>query len=182
MTALVVYGDFNCPFSALASARAEEVERRGAATVEWRGVEHDTGIPPDGSEVEGDLEVMLTAELDQVRGLLRPGETDRLALPRRQVNTAAAIRRYAGTPPAGRAALRHALFAAHWERGEAIDDDALLDGLGAGPPDASTVADWRSAWQSATKPIVPVLVLPDGYASRGLGALARLAKMIDGGT
>ena len=39
---------------------------------------------------------------------------------------------------------------------------------------------WRAAWQAATEPIVPVLVLADGYVSRGLGALARLAKLLEG--
>lgn len=38
--------------------------------------------------------------------------------------------------------------------------------------------EWRAAWQAATDPIVPVLVLPDGYVSRGLGALARLAGLL----
>ena len=30
------------------------------------------------------------------------------------------------------------------------------------------------------EPIVPVLVLPDGYVSRKLGALARLATLLEG--
>ena len=40
MIDLVVYGDFNCPFSALASARVEYLERHGFAAVDWRAVEH----------------------------------------------------------------------------------------------------------------------------------------------
>ncbi len=41
-------------------------------------------------------------------------------------------------------------------------------------------AQWRAAWQSLPQQLVPVMVLPDGYVSRGLGALARLAEAIGG--
>jgi hypothetical protein len=179
MSGYVVYGDFNCPFSALASARVSELERRGTATLEWRAVEHDTEIPSGGTVVEGVLADGLLAELAQIRGLLRPDETDRLRLPARQVNTALVVRRYAGTAPASRPAVREALFAAHWQHGEQIDDARVLDRLGAGPADVEGADAWRTAWHEATEPIVPVLVLPDGYVSRGLGALSRLGAMLD---
>ena len=179
MIELVVYGDFNCPFSALASSRAHELERRGLATVRWRAVEHETRIPPQGLEITGDLREMLTDELAQINGLLRPGEPERHHLPVRQVNTGLATQRYAGTPEKRRRSLRPELFATHWERDERIDDDAVLDRLGAGPADVEKADQWRVAWQEATKPMVPVLVLPDGYVSRGLGALTRLAAMLD---
>jgi hypothetical protein len=42
---LAVYGDFNCPFSALATARATVLEARGLAVIEGRAVEHDPAIP-----------------------------------------------------------------------------------------------------------------------------------------
>ena len=45
---LVVYGDFNCPFSALASARVAVLEDRGLAEIDWRGVEHAPEIPAAG--------------------------------------------------------------------------------------------------------------------------------------
>jgi predicted DsbA family dithiol-disulfide isomerase len=179
VTVLVVYGDFNCPFSALASARAAELERRGTATFEWRAVEHDPRIPPRGVPVVGEIAEQLRAELDQIRGLLRPGEPDRLRLPTRQVNTAMATSRFAGTGSTAGAAVREAVFAAHWERSEAIDDELTLDRLGLGHADVATTDAWRSSWHQATSPIVPVLVLPDGYVSRGLGALTRLGSMLD---
>jgi predicted DsbA family dithiol-disulfide isomerase len=180
MNELIVYGDFNCPFSALASARAGELEEHGVATVEWRAVEHDTDIPAEGAEMVDELAEKFRDELAQVREFLRAGEPDRLRLPPRQVNTSLAIRRYAGTPEGDRPAVRHAIFAAHWQQDERIDDPSLLDRLGAGRADAATAQQWRSAWQAATDPIVPVLVLPDGYVSRGLGALRRLGAMLDG--
>jgi len=43
MTA-VVYGDFNCPYSYLASQRADLLSRAGALMVDWRAVEHDRGL------------------------------------------------------------------------------------------------------------------------------------------
>jgi hypothetical protein len=121
---------------------------------------------------------MLTDELAQIRGLLVRGEPDRLQLPIRQVNTRLAITRYAGTPNESRPELRHEIFASHWQRAERIDDAAVLDDLGAGPANNVVAEEWRAAWQAATDPIVPVLVLPDGYVSRGLGALARLAGLL----
>ncbi|MBK9559924.1 MAG: hypothetical protein IPO44_10330 [Candidatus Microthrix sp.] len=122
MIELTAYGDFNCPFSALASARLGELERRGVASGEWRAVEHDTRIPPAGLDVSGDLADMLTSELDRIRDLLAPGEPDRLRLPVRQVSTALATRRYAGTPAGSRPAVRQGIFDAHWQRGGGIDD------------------------------------------------------------
>jgi hypothetical protein len=184
---LVVYGDFNCPFSALASARTSELERRGLAQVEWRAVEHDTSIPERGLDVDGSRADGFRDELDQIRGLLVDGEPDRLRVPRRQVNTRLATERFAGTPAAARPSTRQELFAAHWERGDDIGDPEVLDRLGEGPADASLAAQWREGWLAATTsgkgsgPIVPALVLPDGYVSRGLGALARLAGFLEPG-
>jgi predicted DsbA family dithiol-disulfide isomerase len=180
MSDLVLYGDFNCPFSALASSRAAELERGGVATVDWRAVEHDSGLPRHGAEVNGDLADMLRGELAQINDLLRPGEPRRSRLPVRQVNTALATERFAGTAVEARLSVRQEIFAAHWERAERIDDQAVLDRLGAGPVDPTLAAKWRHGWLAAKNPIVPVLVLPDGYISRGLGALSRLAAMLDG--
>ena len=178
MIDLVVYGDFNCPFSALASGRVDELERRGIATVEWRAVEHDREIPAAGVEVSGEVAQMLNEELAQIRGLLVDGEADRLRLPIRQVNTGLAIARYAGTPNESRPEIRHKIFASHWQRAKRIDDATVLDDLGAGPANNTVAEQWRAAWQAATDPMVPVLVLPDGYVSRGLGALSRLAGLL----
>ena len=40
---VIVYGDFNCPYSYLASQRADRVIREGMARIAWRAVEHDPG-------------------------------------------------------------------------------------------------------------------------------------------
>ena len=41
---LIIYGDFNCPHSYLAGQRADLLSRSGAASVDWRTVEHDRGL------------------------------------------------------------------------------------------------------------------------------------------
>ncbi len=178
MDHLIIYGDFNCPFSALASQRAVELVERSRATVEWRAVEHDPTIPLEGAVVEGELAAGFRQELDQVRSLLRQSEPDRLRPPPRQVNTRQATIRYAGTAIERRPEVRQALFAAHWSLGDAIDDDEVLDRLGTGAPNATTAEAWALDWRRTYAVTVPLLVLPDGYRSRGLGALERLATML----
>lgn len=177
MIDLVVYGDFNCPFSALASERVDELERRGIATVEWRAVEHDRGIPAAGVEISGDVAQMLTDELAQIRGCstaVSPiGCNSQSA--RSTPGLPSLVMRALRTNPVPSFATRSSPRTGNAER---IDDAVVLDDLGAGPANNVVAEEWRAAWQAATDPIVPVLVLPDGYVSRGLGALARLAGLL----
>ena len=63
MTRLTIYGDFNCPFSALASVRADVLLAAGAYEIDWRAVQHDTAIPTAGEPVEGDTAAGLAAEV-----------------------------------------------------------------------------------------------------------------------
>ncbi len=46
---VIVYGDFNCPYSYLASQRADLIACGGVAAVDWRAVEHDRGPSLTGS-------------------------------------------------------------------------------------------------------------------------------------
>lgn len=177
---LRIYGDFNCPFSRLASRRAARLEATGSASVEWRAVEHDPAIPPAGEPMTTELAAEIERELDQVRGLLRPGESVELTLPPRRPNTAQATAAYAACPEEQRRAVREALFDALWAQGLDIGDTEVLAGLGLVGSDDGLAATWRAEWLGLERPIVPVMVLPDGRVSRGLGALQRLADFLDG--
>lgn len=174
---LVVFGDFNCPFSALASRRGGALEEAGRVTVDWRAVEHDGAIPAAGKKLRGLDADDLDAELEQVRSLLLPGESLPLRRPPLRANTAAATAGYAAAAPAQRPALRAELFRRYWERGENLGDPAVLAAAGVQDGDASTAAAWRDEWRAAGPPVVPLLVLPGGELRRGLDALAHLAGL-----
>jgi hypothetical protein len=45
---VIVYADFNCVYSYLASQRADRLTREGTAEVDWRGVEHLPRLPVTG--------------------------------------------------------------------------------------------------------------------------------------
>lgn len=171
---LVVFGDFNCPFSALASTRAATLERQGLAEIDWRGVEHDPTIAVAGEVVTPARQKDFEQELDQVRGLLRAGEPDRLRVPQLRANTRLATEAYATAAPDERSEVRERLFAAYWSVGLDLNDPGIVEAIAGDKRDDTTVRRWQHQWQALPQPIVPALVLPDGYASRGIGALARL--------
>ena len=177
---LLLYGDFNCPFSALASARVGNLERRGIAKVEWRAVQHDTTIPPSGELIPDSRRRDFTRELDQIRSLLVEGEPDRLRLPERRANTQLANEAYATAPLPLRAAVREEFFSAYWADGSDLNDERVVDRIAGRLRDSHTAEGWRRQWMALPRPTVPTMVLPDGYISRGLGALARLALLLEG--
>src|SRR6478672_5342273 len=114
---LVIYGDFNCPFSALASSRSARLEQAGTAQVEWRAVAHDLEIPAQGEPVEQANARAYHAELEQVRGLLLPDESLTLRVPAVRSSTVVSTAAYAATKPRSRAQVRIELFRAYWEQG-----------------------------------------------------------------
>lgn len=176
---LVIYGDFNCPYSCLASARVDGLLERGLAEVEWRAVEHDPSIPAPSEVADGDVGALLAREVAEVRGLLRTAEVFPISPPPVHPNTATAVAAFADASPATSNGLRRRLFAALWFDGRDLGDpdvvEALRGELVRRPVPVAT--DWREAWLGLERPMVPMLVLPDGYVSRGLGALARLADL-----
>lgn len=176
---LVMYGDFNCPYSALASRRAATLERRGELAVDWRSVEHDPSIPLDGELMTGRSRQGVERELRQIRELLTEGEPDVLRVPPKRVNTSLVTRAYAAKPPLVRAVLREQVFATYWQDGEDLTDPAVVLRLCGDGDDPLIAARWRGEWLALPRPIVPVLVMPDGYVSRGLGALDRLARFAE---
>jgi 2-hydroxychromene-2-carboxylate isomerase len=174
---LTIYGDFNCPFSALASVRADVLIAAGGYEVEWRAVQHDTAIPIAGEPVGGDTFSELNAEVAKIRELSADDVHLGLTVPPIRSNTAAASAAFAA---AGEEAdqLRRVLFAAVWADGCNVGDPAQLDRLGAADRDDAVAGRWQAEFEALPKPITPSLVLPDLYVSRGLGALARLADLV----
>ena len=159
---LVVYGDFNCPYSALASARAARLEESGVE-VDWRAVEHDAAMPPEGVEVAGKVRQALERELDEIRGVLTDDEEDHLGLPDHRPNTARVTAGYAAASPADRPDLRRALFAAVWQQG---DPDRVAQ-IGSGDTESVTAAGWRRGMAGTT---------PTGRAHAGGGRRPRFAR------
>jgi 2-hydroxychromene-2-carboxylate isomerase len=113
---VIVYGDFNCPYSFLASQRVDALALGGVQGVEWRAVEHDpamslVGVPsgPDAKRWED--------ELAEVASLALPAERPPGGVPQQISNTSAAVAAYAEAVSDGVAGqLRRELFAEVWLR------------------------------------------------------------------
>ena len=179
---LTIFGDFSCPFSALASHRAAALEEAGRAIIEWRGVQHLPDQPVAGLVVNGELASMFEREVGQITSLLTPTEDFPLRVPPVQPNTGLATAALAAAPASERAGLRQRVFEAFWLAGADIGDPEVLTELGAPPPAASppVVQEWQTQWESFDRRMVPMLQMPDGTLSRGLGALSRLADLVEG--
>jgi hypothetical protein len=116
MMKVIVYGDFNCPYSYLASQRADLLDRAGVA-VDWRAVEHDRGLPVTGSRSDSDRDAW-DRELAEVASLAQPGEQVPAGPPVLTSNTQAAVAAYAEAVSDGVAdELRRRLFRAIWVQG-----------------------------------------------------------------
>ncbi len=117
---LIIYGDFNCPYSYLASQRADRLARAGTVQAEWRAVEHDQGLPVTGTRSEADRAAW-ESELAEVAALALPGEHAPQAPPPVVSNTGAAVAAYAEAVTDGVAdELRRRLFRAIWADGRHI--------------------------------------------------------------
>ncbi|MFC7279161.1 DsbA family protein [Paractinoplanes rhizophilus] len=113
---LIVYGDFNCPYSYLASQRADALRRRGHR-VDWCAVEHDPRLSMTGTPSVADAD-RWRRELAEVGALALPGEHAPINVPALISNTYAATSAYAESLTDGVAdRLRRDLFDAIWVRG-----------------------------------------------------------------
>jgi hypothetical protein len=99
-TRLMIYGDFNCPFSALASVRADRLLDAGAHEINWRVIQHDTSIPAMGEPVVGDTASALVGEVETVLDLGVHDIQLHLVVPSVRSNAAASCDAFAaaGTP------------------------------------------------------------------------------------
>ena len=173
---LIIYGDFNCPFSALASARADVLLAAGSHQIEWRAIQHDETIAATGEPLVGDTSAELEAETATVRSLSEPdlglrsrsrpsAPTPPLPPPRSrpQEPTRTSSADGSSRPCGPRAAIS--------ETPRSFIGSKLTAAT-TPPPHGG-----RPTRPRCPRPITPTLVLPDGYVSRGLGALARLADL-----
>ena len=111
---LIVYGDFNCPYSYLASQRVDELARLGRADVEWRAVERDPALALTGTPSSLDPE-RWQRELDELALLAEDDERAPGAAPSVISNTGAAVAAYAEAVTDGvQDDLRRSLFSEIW--------------------------------------------------------------------
>ena len=184
---VVIYGDFNCPFSAVADSRSARLAADGLVRVDWRCVEHDPTIGPNETPLTADQRTAFDAELAQISDLLDDHELNRFRTPSRRLNTRDLNLLYASVPPSVRPALRSALFRAYWIDDLDLTDDAVVATISESlinsaqddeplPNGGRLAAAWQREWAAMDRAVVPTMVLPDGYVSRGLGALTRLSN------
>ena len=170
---LIVYGDFNCPYSYLASQRVDELARLGQAEVEWRAVEHDpalalTGTPSglDPERWQRELaELALIADEDEQAPGVAPSVIS---------NTGAAVAAYAEAVTDGvQDDLRRSLFSEIWVNRRHLSSPYGVPLTAGG---YGRIRQWRDGWLSGAEGMVPALSLPDGMLT-GVPALARLAEL-----
>jgi 2-hydroxychromene-2-carboxylate isomerase len=198
---LAIYGDFNCPYSYLASLRADLFVAAGV-DVDWRAVEHAKELPVVGRRLDEAGQHEVAEELDAVRQLLTPEEEFAAATPSVLPNTAAANAGYAEAAGVGVGhEVRRLLFEAYWVRGIDIGSVEVLRTLLAAPirlgrssafplreagfavstnrgPITTAayrrLASWRSDWVELATWTTPTVVV-DGSSHVGVDGLRWLA-------
>ncbi len=161
MMNVIVYGDFNCPYSYLASQRADLLDRAGAAAVDWRAVEHDRGLPLTGIRPDDDRAAW-DRELAEVASLAWPGEHGPAGPPAMISNTRAVVAAYAEAVSDGVAGeLRRRAFRAIWVDGLHLSSAYQVRRL-------ITAVMWPQEYSSdrLASPDVPSLLLRDPDMTR----------------
>lgn len=144
---VIVYGDFNCPWSYLASRRAALLSTNGLQ-VDWRAVEHApledlTAVDPS------DRFENLRSEMEDVEALLLPGELLPFALAGFLPHTHAAITAYAEAYATGASArVRAILFEALWLHSLDLADPSVVhtlvvDAIQSQRPAGHPMAHWE---------------------------------------
>ena len=148
--------DFSCPYAYLASRIIEDVCARGGATLVLSpmllgGVFRATGAG------EGPMPTLAPAKaLTNARDMQRWAERRGVPLQipaAHPMRTVRALRTFLGLPEAHWLAAMHAIYAAYWQRGADITDDAVIASAlrEAGIPDDAIAAAQRGADDDAIK-------------------------------
>ena len=184
---IVLYGDFNCPWSYLASRRVAVLEAAGVP-VDWRAVEHDPWRPRRFADSSTRF-ACVREELDHVRAALLPDEQLPFAPAGFVPRTVPAVSGYAEAYRAGVGpAARRLLFRAFWAHGvdlgspetvrtlladtvrggsspsELVREWGYAVDISGGPLTTSAwrlVRDWADGWRATEKEVVPTLVVDE---------------------
>jgi predicted DsbA family dithiol-disulfide isomerase len=173
---LTIYGDFNCPYSALASGRTDLLLEAAHHEIDWRAIQHDPAIPTGGEPTDGALAAELAREVAEISELSNYDLRLDLRVPTVRANTEEACAAFAAGADDPHP-LRRRLFAAVWTEGDNVGDPLVLDRVAGHSRDHARAGHWQQQYGSLPRPITPSLVFPDGRVSRGLGALAQLAAL-----
>lgn len=201
---IVVYGDFNCPWSYLAARRAAVLAADGVE-VDWRAVQHERPNRFTDHSVRFDC---LREEMDHVLAELLPEEELPYSLAGFVPYTKAALSGYAEAYAAGVAAdARDLLFEAFWMHSLDLSDalvvrtlliDAVRSGSSpsdllrewgyavavSGGPVTTTawrlIADWAEQWKDTGKETVPVVIAGEAAPLFGIDAVEWLGAELVG--
>lgn len=204
MRELVLYGDFNCPWSYLAALRAERLAADGAR-VDWRAVEHDPMCASRNRLPAADFEA-LQAERDRVVSLLSPDECFPHVFAGFVPCTRSAVSGYAEACAADVGdRVRRLLFEAFWVNAVDLGDakvvrTLLVDAIRSGSSDSEALREWgyaidvtgaaittpshrllrtwRDEWLGIGAGTVPVLIADGGEPVRGTAAVQWLGEEI----
>lgn len=174
MDRVVVYGDFTCGSSFLASTQVDELLRQGA-DIEWRAVQR-----VQGHEVYGHLVSARSMRGDSGRVIPIGRKAEQASTgDGTLVDASLAIAAFAALEGVEAHTLRAALFRAHWVEHRDLNDLSLLRKLaGSTSVRFSTHAQhWQRMWEGLADPAVPAVRLTTGYVYREKEALEALARL-----
>lgn len=203
---IVLYGDFNCPWSYLASRRAAVLAADGV-DVNWRAVEHQPWRPSRLTDSPVRFGC-LREEMDHVLAELLSGEQLPYSLAGFLPFTEAAVSGYAEAYAAGVATrVRTLLFEAFWMHAVDLGDakvvrTLLVDAIRSGSSPSELLREWGYAvdvtggpvtitawrlvtawaeeWRATGKETVPVLLVDDGAPLFGTDAVDWLGAELVG--
>lgn len=194
---IVLYGDFNCPWSYLAARRAAVLATDGVR-VDWRAVEHQPWRPQRFTDSSVRFEC-LREDMDHVLAQLLPGEELPYSLAGFVPYTRVAVSAYAEAYAAGVAdRVRQLLFDAFWMHAVDLGDiqvvrTLLVDAVRSASSPSEPIREWGYAvdlagspvtlaawrlraawvdqWRQTGKETVPVLIVDDGPPLFGVDAV-----------
>lgn len=179
----VLFSDFNCPFCYALEERL--VALHLSASVDWKGVQHDPGLPEPRQIANFAVSRALEREVVHVKELAP--EVD-IAFPVGKPNTRRALE-YSIAAVRKDAMLglvyRHTVAREMWVNGEDISDEVLLSkiahqlgltDLNVSEADRAKAQQWQGEWEQVGTGAVPTLVRDDGRVLAGLASTADLQK------